>query len=159
MIEIDIQVDERFVGAVDPALIERAVAAALAAEGVAGAIELSVLVTDDAELHRLNREYRGVDAPTDVLSFGDSEDDAEPATAFIRPPDTPRYLGDLALSYERVAAQAAEYGHSRDRELAYLTVHGVLHLLGYHHERGSEDAAAMRAREEAIMLQVGLTRE
>lgn len=159
MVEIDIQIDDRFADEVAPALIERAATAALAAEGIAGPVELSVLVADDATLHALNRDYRGVDAPTDVLSFGDDEDDgAEPHAAFVRPPDAPRYLGDLAISYERVIAQAAEYGHSRERELAFLTVHGALHLLGYDHERGPEDAAAMRAREEAIMQQIGLPR-
>ena len=157
MLEIDVQTNPPFDTLVDAALIERAAAAALRAEGVQGAIELSVLVTDDAELHELNRTYRGIDAPTDVLSFGDDVvDSAQPA--FVRPPDTPRYLGDLAISYERVTAQAAEYGHSPARELAYLTVHGVLHLLGYDHERGEADAVAMRAREEAVMLQLGLTR-
>lgn len=158
MIETDIQIDERFQNEIDAALIEQAVAAALAAEGVAGAIEISVLVTDDATLHQLNRDYRNVDAPTDVLSFGDDEDSDAP-TAFVRPPDAPRYLGDLAISYERVIAQAAEYGHSRARELAFLTVHGILHLLGYDHERGDADQAAMRAREEVIMQQLGLPRE
>jgi probable rRNA maturation factor len=77
----------------------------------------------------------------------------------VRPPDAPRYLGDLAISYERVVAQAAEYGHSRARELAFLTVHGVLHLLGYDHERGLADQVVMRAREEVIMQQIGLPRE
>lgn len=157
MLDVDIQIDDRFADAVDPALIERAVAAVLAAEAVAEPIELSVLISDDDELHELNRAYRGVDAPTDVLSFGD--DDADDGPAFVRPPGTPRYLGDLAISYERAVAQAAEYGHSRERELAYLAVHGVLHLLGYDHERGPADAAAMRAREEAIMQQIGLVRE
>ncbi len=159
MIETDIQIDERFQNDIDDTLIEQAVAAALAAESVAGAIEVSVLVTDDATLHQLNRDYRNVDSPTDVLSFAD--DDASDATpqAFVRPPDAPRYLGDLAISYERVIAQADEYGHSRARELAFLTVHGVLHLLGYDHERGDADQAVMRAREEIIMEQIGLPRE
>jgi len=158
MIDIDIQIDDRFINEVDASLIEQAVIAALAVEGVSGSIEISVLVADDAALHALNRDYRGVDAPTDVLSFGD--DDAEPAEArFVRPPDAPRYLGDLAISYERVVAQAAEYGHSRARELAYLTVHGLLHLLGYDHERGEADAALMRAREEAAMERLGLPRD
>jgi probable rRNA maturation factor len=159
MIEVDVQIDERFEGEVDAALIERAVAATMAAEQIAGTIEVSVLVTDDAELHRLNRDYRGVDAPTDVLSFADEEQPSAAHPAFVRAPDAPRYLGDLAISYERVVAQAAEYGHSRARELAFLTVHGVLHLLGYDHERGAEDQAAMRAREELIMGQIGLPRE
>jgi probable rRNA maturation factor len=156
MIDVDVQIDERFAGEADGALIEQAVTAALLAEGVVDAIEISVLVADDAALHALNRDYRGVDAPTDVLSFGD---DAEPEQAqFVRPPDAPRYLGDLAISYERVVAQAAEYGHSRARELAYLTVHGVLHLLGYDHERDEAGAALMRAREEAVMERIGLPR-
>lgn len=161
MLDIDIQVDDQFADAVDAALIERAVAATLQAENVAESIEVSVLVTDDATLHQLNRDYRGVDAPTDVLSFGDDEDadEAPPHAAFVRPPDAPRYLGDLAISYERVVGQAAEYGHSRARELAYLTVHGMLHLLGYDHERGADDAAAMRAREEAVMAEIGLVRD
>jgi len=159
MLEVDVQIDERFESAADAALIERAVAAALAAERLSGALEVSVLVSDDATLHQLNRDYRGVDAPTDVLSFADDEDAEAEAAAFVRAPGAPRYLGDLAISYERVVAQAAEYGHSRERELAFLTVHGMLHLLGYDHERGPEDEAAMRARQDVIMQQIGLLRE
>jgi probable rRNA maturation factor len=158
MVEVDIQIDDRFADQADAALIERAVIAALASEHVAGTIEVSVLVTDDATLHQLNRDYRAVDAPTDVLSFADDEGD-EPGRSFVRPPDAPRYLGDIAISFERVVAQAAEYGHARERELAFLTVHGVLHLLGYDHERGDADAAAMRSREEAVMERLGLPRE
>jgi probable rRNA maturation factor len=160
VIDVDIQIDDRFTNAVDAALIERAIGATLAAEHVAGPLEIGVLVTDDATLHRLNRDYRGVDAPTDVLSFADDADaDDTDHPAFVRPLEAPRYLGDLAISFERVVAQAAEYGHSRERELAFLTVHGILHLLGYDHEIGAAEAAAMRAREEIIMEQVGLRRE
>jgi probable rRNA maturation factor len=154
--EIDIQVDEQYAADVHAELIERAVAAVLEGEGISEPVELSVLVTSDAALHELNRTYRGVDRPTDVLSFADEED--APGTSFVRPPDTPRYLGDIAISYERVLAQAEDYGHSAARELAYLTAHGVLHLLGYDHERGEADAAAMRSREEAAMDWLGLQR-
>ena len=161
MLDVDIQVDNRFAAAVDTALIERTIAAVLAGESVTDPIEVSVLVGDDATLRGLNRDYRGIDAPTDVLSFADEGsagvDSAHPS--FVRPPDAPRYLGDIAISYERVAAQAEEYGHSPARELAYLTAHGVLHLLGYDHERGTDEAAAMRAREEAAMELLGLSRE
>jgi len=159
MIEVDIEIDERFANQADPALIERAVQAILEAEGLAGPLGLSVLVTDDDEIHQLNRDYRGVDAPTDVLSFADEDPGPQEAPGFVRPPDAPRYLGDIAISYERVLAQAAEYGHSPTRELAYLTAHGVLHLLGYDHERGPDDAAAMREREEQAMSRLGLPRE
>lgn len=158
MIDIDIQINPRFSGQADTALVECAVQAVITVEQVQGSLEVSVLITDDAELHELNREYRGVDAPTDVLSFADEEDEPEGAT-FVRPPELPRYLGDIAISYERVLAQAAEYGHTPARELAYLTAHGMLHLLGYDHERGPEDAATMRAREEAAMEVLGLQRE
>ena len=157
MIDIDIQVHPQFADQVDAALIERAVQAVIEAEQVAGALEVSVLVTDDAELHQLNRDYRGVDAPTDVLSFADEPEDDGPN--FVRPPDLPRYLGDIAISYQRVLSQAADYGHSPARELAYLTAHGILHLLGYDHELGPEQAAAMRAREEVAMERLGLQRE
>ena len=158
MVEVDVQIDERFTDMADADLIERAVVATLAGEAVSEPVEVSVLVTDDAALHTLNRDYRNVDAPTDVLSFAAEEEDAA-GPAFVLPPDAPRYLGDIAISYERVVAQAAEYGHSPERELAYLTAHGVLHLLGYDHERGPEDAAAMRMREEATMERLGLRRE
>jgi probable rRNA maturation factor len=140
--------------ALDLALVERAVAEVLRAEATPGPLEVGVLIADDARLHALNRDFRGVDAPTDVLSFAD---DGE-ATPFVAQPDAPRYLGDIAISYERVLAQAAEYGHAPARELAYLAAHGALHLLGYDHERGPDDAAAMRAREEAAMAALGLTR-
>ena len=153
---IDIQIDEQFVDQIDESLIERSVGAVLANEGVTGEIEISVLVTDDTTLHQLNRDYRGVDAPTDVLSFGDDEDGDAPS--FVYAPDAPRYLGDLAISFERVLEQASDYGHSPQRELAYLVAHGTLHLLGYDHERGPDDAAAMREREEAAMTAIGLPR-
>lgn len=138
----------------DLGLAERAVAEVLRSEPVAGAAEVGLLLADDARLHELNRSYRGVDAPTDVLSFGDDG----PATPFVAQPDAPRYLGDIAISYERVLAQAAEYGHSVSRELAFLAAHGALHLLGYDHERDPDAAAAMRAREEAVMASLGLSR-
>lgn len=152
---IDVQVDEAFASEVDSELIERAVQAVLSSEEVTGAVGVSILVTNDEELHRLNRDFRGVDAPTDVLSFGD---DGDEGTTFVYAPDAPRYLGDIAVSFERVLAQADEYGHSVQRELAYLVAHGVLHLLGYDHERGPEDAAEMRQREEAAMTVLGLVR-
>jgi probable rRNA maturation factor len=152
VIAVEIDVDERFVAVVDTALIEQAVRAALAAEQQHGPLELGVRICDDDEIHALNRDYRAVDAPTDVLSFADDGDTA----GFVLPPEMPRYLGDLAISYDHVVAQAAEYGHSVARELAFLTVHGVLHLLGYDHERGPEDEARQRSREKDIMRQIGL---
>ncbi len=145
-------------------LVERTVAAVLVqvrptlARELPVQCEVAVRITDDAELHALNQTYRKINQPTDVLSFP-ANDDARDATPFVLPPDLPHFLGDVVLSYERVLAQAAEYGHTSERELAYLVAHGTLHLLGFDHERSAADAALMRQHEEAIMLLLGLGRE
>jgi probable rRNA maturation factor len=138
----------------DLGLVAAAISAVLQAENVVDTAEVGVLVTDDAELQRLNQMFRGIASPTDVLSFADDSDES----GFVTGPDTPPYLGDIAISLDRVLAQAAEYGHTPARELAYLAAHGALHLLGYDHELGPEAAAAMRAREEAAMAALGLPR-
>jgi probable rRNA maturation factor len=140
------------------AAVERAVAAALAAEGRGRGYAVDVRVTDDAQIRELNRAHRGVDAPTDVLSFPLQMPAVGAVHApFVLPPGELVHLGDLVLSWPRAVAQAAQYGHSVAREGAYLAVHGVLHLLGYDHERPA-DARAMRAREEAILAALGLPR-
>ncbi len=151
LMPIDVHVDDAFVESVDVTLIERTAAAVLAYTGVFEAVSISLLITSDATLQKLNHDYRGIDAPTDVLSFADDN-----YTSFVIAPGTPRYLGDIAISYERVQEQAAEYGHAIERELAYLVAHGMLHLLGYDHERSPDDAAAMRTGEEAVMEMLGL---
>ena len=142
------------------ALIRRAIRVSLEAEGLTLPCEVDVLVTDDEGIHEINLSERGVDAPTDVLSFpaltltpGElpGEEDADPGTGLIA-------LGDMALSLERVRAQAKEYGHSVRRELAYLVVHSSLHLLGYDHLDEGEQKARMRAREEEIMARLDLPR-
>ena len=144
------------------ALLERAITAALEAEGVKTPCEVDVLITDDEGIHQINLEQRGIDRPTDVLSFpmfnyrpgqppADGAD-ADPATGL-----TP--LGDMVISLERARAQAEEYGHPVERELSYLAVHSVLHLLGYDHMDEGEEKAQMRAREEAILGKLGMTRD
>ena len=142
------------------ALIRKAIRTALAAEGVDFPCEVDVSVTDDEGIHQINLEQRGVDRPSDVLSFpafdltpGElpGDEDADPATGLVP-------LGDMVISLERVQAQAKEYGHSNKRELAYLTVHSILHLLGYDHLDEGPQKAQMRAREDAIMAELGLER-
>lgn len=142
------------------ALIRRTIRTALAAEGMTLPCEVDVLLTDDEGIHRINLDMRNVDRPTDVLSFPEFDltpeelpaaEDADPGTGLIP-------LGDMVLSMERVAAQAEEYGHSRQRELAYLVTHSVLHLLGYDHLDEGEMKQQMRGREEAIMALLGLER-
>lgn len=143
------------------ALIRKVIRTALAAEGVDFPCEVDVLLTDDAGIHTINREMRQVDRATDVLSFPEfdltpgelpSPQDADPGTGLVP-------LGDMVISLEHVAAQAKEYGHPRRRELAYLVVHSALHLLGYDHLDEGPEKKQMRAREEAILASLGITRE
>jgi probable rRNA maturation factor len=154
-VTVDVQIEETLpVGVVDADLIEAAVRATLQQQRQSGTIEVSVLVTTADEIHRLNREYRRIDAPTDVLSFADDGD----ASGFVIPPGMPKYIGDIAISWQHVEQQAREYGHSERRELAFLTVHGLLHLLGYDHERGPDDDAVMQSHQEEIMALLQLPR-
>ena len=143
------------------ALIRKVIRTALAAEGVDVPCEVDVLLTNDSGIHEINREMRQVDASTDVLSFPEFDlrpgelpapEDADPGTGLVP-------LGDMVISMEHVAAQAKEYGHSNRRELAYLVVHSVLHLLGYDHLDEGPQKKQMRAREEAILAELGITRE
>ena len=140
--------------------LRQVIQAALTEEGMDLPCEINVLLTDDQGIHQINLDMRGVDRPTDVLSFpmfdltpGEhpGEEDADPETGLIP-------LGDMCLSLERARAQAEEFGHSVERELSYLTVHSVLHLLGYDHRDEGPMKAQMRAREEAILKTLGLER-
>jgi probable rRNA maturation factor len=151
---VTVEVDEPYAGEVDIAALEQLAGHVLRGEAVAAPAEVSIWITDEAELHALNRQYRNKDSSTDVLSFGNDDGD----TAFVSAPDQPRYLGDLAISFPHVVRQAEEYGHSRQRELGYLMTHGLLHLLGYDHEE-SDDTARMRGREEALLGALGISRD
>ena len=142
-------------------LLRQVIPAALEAEGITVPWEVDVLFTDDEGIHQINLEQREVDRPTDVLSFpmfdlqpGEhpTEEDADPGTGLVP-------LGDMVISLERAQAQGEEYGHGTRREVAYLAVHSVLHLLGYDHMDEGPMKARMRAREEAILQQLGITRE
>lgn len=118
-------------------------------------VYLSLVLADEAAIARLNRDYRGIDAPTDVLSFPQL-DAAAPACA--QPASAPLLLGDIVVSLPRAAAQAREYGHSYRRELGFLLIHGLIHLLGYDHE-APEDAAIMEQRQDALMRALDLPRD
>lgn len=139
-------------------IVHRAVREALLQEpSLSGSrpVEVSVALVDEPTMAELNARYRGIDRPTDVLSFSlDDPDDPAPAQDAG---DEPRLLGEIVISAPRAVAQAQEYGHSVERELAYLAVHGCLHLLGYDHE-DEPSRRVMRAREEAALQACGLTR-
>ncbi|MBQ4602311.1 MAG: rRNA maturation RNase YbeY [Clostridia bacterium] len=130
-------------------LIVASVAESLKYEEFPDKCEVSVTLVDNEEIHVLNREYRDVDRPTDVLSFPIfDEDDMGGKTI----------LGDIVLSLERAGEQAEEFGHSFEREVAFLTVHSMLHLLGYDHEEGKAQESEMFFRQEAILCKMGLAR-
>ncbi len=158
LIETEVDGAEPYAG-----LLRRVIPAALEAEGVSFPCEVDVLFTDDEGIRAINLEQRGVDRPTDVLSFPmlnltpGAPPDAPGRRS--RPRHRPGYLGDMVISLERAEAQGEEFGHGAQREVAYLAVHSVLHLLGYDHLDEGPMKAQMRAREEAILEALGITRE
>jgi probable rRNA maturation factor len=127
-------------------LLERAARAALAHQSASADSELTIVLTDDARLRELNRDYLGIDAPTDVLSFPASETD--PATGA-------RYIGDILISIPRAQTQADAAGHALESEVQLLAVHGVLHLLGHDHGEEEEKARMWKAQAE-ILESLGL---
>jgi probable rRNA maturation factor len=154
-LHFDIQVDPRFADQVDEGRLRRLMAEALAALGVpcpcrtgqeSGEIEFSLVITGDEEIRTLNRRYRGVDTPTDVLAFGLSDAGKD----FTLPPDLPCHLGDIVVSYPRTVAQAAEYDQTPEQELDRLAVHGLLHLLGYEDETEEGRGEMWRKQEEVL---------
>ncbi len=147
-----------------PSHIKKCIHATLAAEGVTVPCEINVLVTNDAGIQVINRESRNLDKPTDVLSFpmfqftpgvlpDDWEDYRDPGSGLVP-------LGDMCISLERARAQAQEFGHSPQREVGYLTIHSMLHLLGLHHLDEGELQKQIRAWEEAIAASIpGMQRD
>lgn len=142
--------------------LKKCIEAALEAERVPVPCEINVLVADNQTIRAINKAYRSIDRETDVLSFPmfqfepgklpqDLSDMTDPETGLLP-------LGDMAISYEKAKAQAEEFGHSVKRELGYLTIHSILHLLGYDHVDEGPMKKQMRAREEAISAAIDLER-
>ncbi len=152
--EISVEVDSPYAAEVDVELLTTVARAVLEREGAAAPADLGIWITNEDELRALNHTFRNVDSSTDVLSFGEAEDEDMP---FVQAPESVPHLGDVAISFPHVQRQAEEYGHSRQRELAYLLTHGILHLLGYDHE-DPDDARDMRAHEEAALRDLQITR-
>ena len=142
--------------------LKKCIEATLRAEGVSVPCEINVLVADNQTIRAINKAYRSIDRETDVLSFPMFQ--FEPGklpkdlSEFLDPETGLLPLGDMAISYEKAKAQAEEFGHSVKRELGYLTIHSILHLLGYDHVDEGPMKKQMRAREEAICAEIDLER-
>ena len=134
-------------------LVRRAVEATLVYEGYKNNAEVSVTFTDNEGIKKINSEFRGIDKPTDVLSFPLTDYEA---TDGILVDELDGSLGDIVISLERAKEQADEFGHSFEREVAFLTVHSMLHLLGYDHVNGEEEELDMRRRQSEILKNMGL---
>ncbi|MBR7082515.1 MAG: rRNA maturation RNase YbeY [Clostridia bacterium] len=137
-------------------LLRNAIGTALEYEKFPSDAEVSVSFVTNDKIHELNREYRGVDRPTDVLSFPMLEGDADEGDIDIDSDSV--VLGDIIISAEKAVEQAAAYGHSVERELAFLAVHSTLHLLGYDHERSEEEEKDMFEKQEKILIAAGIPR-
>lgn len=145
-------------------IIRKCIQETLHAEGVTTKCEINVLVTNDAGIQTINRESRDIDRPTDVLSFPmfqlEAGNPPQDWSAYKDPETGLVPLGDMCISLERATAQAQEFGHSVRREVGYLTIHSMLHLLGYDHLDEGEQKRQMRSREEAIAAGIhGMSRD
>ena len=147
--EIEISVDEEFRGRVDQGWVRRIAQTVLKAEGVAHPYEVSLVFTDSEAVQQLNRDYRGIDEPTDVLAFY-MLPQREGDDSFALPLDGVTRLGEVIISYPQAVEQAREQGYSTEKELALLIIHGILHLLGYDHEEPEEEDE-MRKREKELL--------
>ncbi len=135
-------------------LVRRCCTAVLVQENFTDPAEISVTFVDDDEIHRLNKEFRNIDRATDVLSFPLGENGVYDTNI-----DTgAKLLGDIVISIPHAVDQADRYGHSLQREIGFLTVHSMLHLLGYDHVNGGIESVRMREKEEAVLTQMGLKR-
>jgi probable rRNA maturation factor len=160
LIAVNIDVPRGMGRRVNSKLIDQVVQLALQREGWQTPASLDVLIVDDEEMQEINATRRGIDEATDVLSFPLL--DLQPGEGitqdiFVLPPEEVAHLGDVVISFSRVESQADEAGHSRERELAFLTVHAVLHILGYDHDT-DEHRRQMRRREEEVLGELGLRR-
>ncbi len=149
-----------------PAVAQKVCAQALSYEGCTYDCEISLLITDSEHIRELNRDYRGIDNPTDVLSFPNVDFEVpsdfsaveENEADYVDPDSDYLMLGDIVINVDRVVEQALSYGHSRKREFAFLIAHSMLHLCGYDHMT-EEEASVMEKRQEAILQKLGIVRE
>lgn len=156
LLQLDVMDETASVDASIVRLVEDLLRFALQAEGIEGETEVSLTFMTDAGIQEVNREYRGKDQPTDVISFA-LEELGEGEVVIIADPSMPKILGDLVISVDTALVQASEYGHSLKREIGFLALHGLLHLLGYDHMT-EEEEKEMFGRQKEILDAFGLAR-
>ena len=147
--EIGISIEEKFQECIDEEWARTIAHDVFRAESITPPYEMSLVFTDSETVQRLNRDYRGVDEPTDVLAFYMLPQHGADAD-FVSPPDDITHLGEVIISYPKTEEQAKEQGHSTEQELTLLIIHGILHLLGYDHEKPEEEAK-MKTREKELL--------
>ena len=149
--EINVLIDEGFEGSLEPSWLERVGEQVLSAQGVDPRTELGLVIVGQERMCQLNFSYLGRDEPTDVLAFAMlPEQVGRDLAPFVVPPDGIKHLGEVIICYPQTVIQAEEHQHSVERELAILIIHGVLHLLGYEHDK-LEQEREMRAREAEVL--------
>ena len=148
--EINALIDKGIEGCPAPGWLESIARQVLEAQGAGAEVELGLVIATEERVKQLNRDYRGRDEPTDVLAFSAREEVGANLPPFVPPPDGVLHLGEVIISYPQAAIQAEEHRHSIKRELAILIIHGVLHLLGYEHDKPGLERQ-MRAREAELL--------
>ena len=157
--EINVLIDDGFEGCPETRWLRSVAEKVLVSQDIESAAELGLVIVGQEKIRQLNRDYLGEDRPTDVLSFGMlPEPFARDISPFVVPPDGFHHLGEVIIAYPQAVIQAAEHWHSTKKEIAILIIHGVLHLLGYDHDK-PEPEREMRARETEILSHVDIERE
>lgn len=148
--EVSIKIDRAFKAKIKATWVEKIVKRILIMACIDGIVELSIVFTDNEKIQDLNKRYRNMDNPTDVLAFQMHSDDQNGKIAFITPPDNIHHLGEVVISYPQAVRQARDYGHDITHEVKILLIHGILHLLGYDHRLSAEEEI-MRSKETEIL--------
>ena len=151
--EINVLIDEPLEANLAPSWLQGIARQVLAAQGAGAEVEMGLVIATEERVKQLNKDYRGRDEPTDVLAFAAREEVGSDFPPFVQPPDGVLHLGEVIISYPQAAMQAEEHRHSVKKELAILIIHGVLHLLGYEHDK-PEPERRMRAREKEILSHI-----
>jgi probable rRNA maturation factor len=151
--EINVLIDEHLGTSLELSWLEGIARQVLVAQGIGADVELGLFIATQERVQQLNRDYLGRDEPTDVLAFSAREEVGADVPPFVQPPDGILHLGEVIISYPQAAVQAEEHRHSIKKELAILIIHGVLHLLGYEHDK-PELERQMRAREKELLSHI-----